>query len=80
MVYMEEQKTEDSDLKSLQEDNEKIKKVLEERKQLIAQRNELISRDKMGGKSEMTPPPKKVEVSPKEYAEMALRGKLPQKD
>lgn len=35
---------------------------------------------KMGGKSEVTPTPPKKPLTPKEYADLVLRGTIPSKD
>lgn len=69
-----------NEVQSLQEENQKIKQLIEERKQLIAQKTEMLSRDKMGGKTEFIPQPKKVELTPQEYAKQVLQGKIPAKE
>jgi len=56
-------------IKEIEESNAKLKAVLDER-------DVLKNREALGGKTVMTPPAPKKEISDQDYAKAALRGHI----
>lgn len=63
-------------IKQSKELKEALSKLLEESKSVLKEQRELASYNMMGGKTSNTPEAEKAKLTPKEYAERALMGKI----
>ncbi len=63
-------------LEQMKKENNEMEAELKKKEELIKKRDELRARQAISGKSISQAPPKKKEISPKEYAAGLLRGEI----
>lgn len=69
---------EETDIKKMEDENARLKNLVEEKKKLVTELEDLKNRELSGGKSFQSPPPDpKKEITPKEYAQSIVKGVIP---
>jgi hypothetical protein len=63
-------------IEEAQKNAERLEKANMDMRELLQKLEKLEAFKTLGGKSELTPQEKPKEISPQEYAQMALRGEL----
>jgi len=69
-------------LSPIEQANETLKRMEEANKEsaeILRKQEDIRAREMLGGRTELSPPPKEEEISPRDYAEKALRGEIPTK-
>lgn len=70
-----------TEAEKLTEENTVMKGLLEDKRKLVEEHEDLKKREVMGGKADLTPPPEpKKKLTPKEYSDIVRTGIIPQED